>query len=228
MLSSCFARLPAGGKLSTLSSLAPAPAASLSDRTFQVADSGTATIFPIRSRQALPALSSGACEDEVLRPELAQMAMKPAAGKPGLEEEGAGVHRIRITLTSRNVRSLEKGELLAALPSVSGRGRPQPVHSRAAGARSVALALRGPALTRLRVRAVCADLVRGAKDKQLKSKGPVRLPTKRLLITTRKSPCGEGTNTWDRFELRCVPCTPAGAAGCACAEPPVAAGCTSG
>ena len=53
--------------------------------------------------------------------------------------------------------------------------------------------------------AVCADLVRGAKDKNLKIKGPVRMPTKRLLITTRKSPCGEGTNTWDRFELRQVP-----------------------
>ncbi|KAG6679354.1 hypothetical protein I3842_14G126300 [Carya illinoinensis] len=26
--------------------------------------------------------------------------------------------------------------------------------------------------------------------------------TKVLHITTRKSPCGEGTNTWDRFELR--------------------------
>ena len=49
---------------------------------------------------------------------------------------------------------------------------------------------------------VCADLVRGAKDKGLKVKGPVRLPTKVLHITTRKSPCGEGTNTWDRFELR--------------------------
>lgn len=32
--------------------------------------------------------------------------------------------------------------------------------------------------------------------------GPVRLPTKTLRITTRKSPCGEGTNTWDRFEMR--------------------------
>ncbi|GLJ28620.1 hypothetical protein SUGI_0564030 [Cryptomeria japonica] len=49
---------------------------------------------------------------------------------------------------------------------------------------------------------VCADLVRGAKDKRLKVKGPVRMPTKVLHITTRKSPCGEGTNTWDRFELR--------------------------
>ena len=50
--------------------------------------------------------------------------------------------------------------------------------------------------------AVCADLIRGAKDKSLKVKGPVRIPTKVLHITTRKSPCGEGTNTWDRFEMR--------------------------
>jgi len=28
------------------------------------------------------------------------------------------------------------------------------------------------------------------------------MPRKTLRITTRKSPCGEGTNTWDRFELR--------------------------
>ena len=49
---------------------------------------------------------------------------------------------------------------------------------------------------------MCADLIRGAKDKSLKVKGPVRIPTKVLHITTRKSPCGEGTNTWDRFEMR--------------------------
>lgn len=40
---------------------------------------------------------------------------------------------------------------------------------------------------------MCADLVRGAKDKRLRVKGPVRMPTKVLNITTRKSPCGEGT-----------------------------------
>ena len=28
------------------------------------------------------------------------------------------------------------------------------------------------------------------------------MPTKKLVITTRKSPCGEGTNTWDRYEMR--------------------------
>eukprot|EP00299_Pterocystis_sp_00344_P007757 c2662_g1_i2.p1 GENE.c2662_g1_i2~~c2662_g1_i2.p1 ORF type:complete len:131 (+),score=29.08 c2662_g1_i2:1-393(+) len=49
---------------------------------------------------------------------------------------------------------------------------------------------------------VCAELVRNAKDKKLKVKGPVRMPTKILRLTVRKSPCGEGTNTWDRFEMR--------------------------
>lgn len=34
------------------------------------------------------------------------------------------------------------------------------------------------------------------------SQGPVRLPTKVLRITTRKTPCGEGSKTWDRFQMR--------------------------
>uniref|UniRef100_A0A0E0GJR0 UDP-glucuronate 4-epimerase n=1 Tax=Oryza nivara TaxID=4536 RepID=A0A0E0GJR0_ORYNI len=79
-------------------------------------------------------------------------------GKLGVEEaHELQLNRIRITLSSKNVKNLEK---------------------------------------------VCADLVKGAKDKQLRVKGPVRIPTKVLHITTRKSPCGEGTNTWDRFEFR--------------------------
>lgn len=49
---------------------------------------------------------------------------------------------------------------------------------------------------------MCQDLLQGAKAKGLKTKGPVRMPTKKLRITTRKSPCGEGTNTWDKFEMR--------------------------
>ena len=72
--------------------------------------------------------------------------------------------RIRITLTSRNVRSLEK---------------------------------------------VCADLIRSAKEQfralgqdNLKVKGPVRMPTKNLVLTVRKSPSGNGTATFDRYEMR--------------------------
>lgn len=32
--------------------------------------------------------------------------------------------------------------------------------------------------------------------------GPIPLPTKRLKVTTRKSPCGNGTATFDNFEMR--------------------------
>ena len=32
--------------------------------------------------------------------------------------------------------------------------------------------------------------------------GPIPLPTKGLKVTTRKSPCGDGTATFDRFEMR--------------------------
>ncbi len=33
-------------------------------------------------------------------------------------------------------------------------------------------------------------------------RGPIPLPTKKLKITTRKSPCGDGTATFDNFEMR--------------------------
>jgi small subunit ribosomal protein S20e len=54
---------------------------------------------------------------------------------------------------------------------------------------------------------VCATLKKRALDfsnesHKLKVAGPVRLPTKILKITTRKTPCGEGTNSWDRFQMR--------------------------
>ena len=32
--------------------------------------------------------------------------------------------------------------------------------------------------------------------------GPIPLPTKRLRVTTRKSSCGDGTATFDRYEMR--------------------------
>merc|ERR1712178_215795 len=80
------------------------------------------------------------------------------AGSKGFDGDGeTKIHKIRIYLTSRNVKALEK---------------------------------------------VCADLIKGAKDKRLLCKGPVRMPTKILRIMTRKAPNGEGTNTYDRFEMR--------------------------
>lgn len=49
---------------------------------------------------------------------------------------------------------------------------------------------------------VCSELINGANKQKLKVKGPVRMPTKILRITTRKTPCGEGSKTWDRFQMR--------------------------
>ncbi len=49
---------------------------------------------------------------------------------------------------------------------------------------------------------MCNIFVARSKKNQLTFRGPRRLPTKTLRITTRKSPCGEGTNTYDRFQMR--------------------------
>lgn len=32
--------------------------------------------------------------------------------------------------------------------------------------------------------------------------GPINLPTKKMVISTRKSPCGNGSETYDRWEMR--------------------------
>jgi len=32
--------------------------------------------------------------------------------------------------------------------------------------------------------------------------GPVPLPTKKIKVTTRKCPCGDGKATWERYEMR--------------------------
>ncbi|KAK4801728.1 hypothetical protein SAY86_022215 [Trapa natans] len=83
--------------------------------------------------------------------------------KRGLEEPQTQIHKIRTTLSSKNVKNLEK-----ECPP-----------------RFFTLPLGSHPVT-----------------KDLKVKGPVRMPTKVLHITTRKSPCGEGTNACDHFELR--------------------------
>lgn len=53
-----------------------------------------------------------------------------------------------------------------------------------------------------KLESVCTE-IRGITDKTgVRMKGPQPLPTKKLRITTRKSPCGQGTNTFDRWEMR--------------------------
>jgi small subunit ribosomal protein S20e len=81
----------------------------------------------------------------------------PLAKPKALESETSQLHRIRITLTSKNVKNLEK---------------------------------------------VCAELKKSALKKDLRVSGPVRLPTKILRIVTRKAPSGNGTQTWDKYEMR--------------------------
>merc|ERR1712243_68916 len=76
----------------------------------------------------------------------AKMSSYKEPGKVPSKEDEEPIHKIRITLTSRNVSSLEK---------------------------------------------VCAELIKGAKEKHLEVKGPVRMPTKVLRITCRKTPCGK-------------------------------------
>ena len=49
---------------------------------------------------------------------------------------------------------------------------------------------------------VCRELKDIAGRAGVKVMGPIPLPTKKLVVPTRKSPCGEGTHTWDHFEMR--------------------------
>ena len=47
------------------------------------------------------------------------------------------------------------------------------------------------------------DFIRDIVEKTgVDMRGPIPLPTKRLKVTTRKGPSGDGTATWDRFEMR--------------------------
>ncbi|ANZ76057.1 40S ribosomal protein S20 [Komagataella phaffii CBS 7435] len=49
---------------------------------------------------------------------------------------------------------------------------------------------------------VSANIIANANQRRLFKKGPVRMPTKVLKINTRKTPNGEGSKTWDTYEMR--------------------------
>ena len=49
---------------------------------------------------------------------------------------------------------------------------------------------------------ICDSIKDIAKKSGIAISGPVPLPTKKLKVTTRKSPCGDGTATFDRYEMR--------------------------
>ncbi len=48
----------------------------------------------------------------------------------------------------------------------------------------------------------CKTIRELAEQTGIKLVGPIPLPTKRLIIPTRRTPCGEGSKTWDKWEMR--------------------------
>lgn len=50
--------------------------------------------------------------------------------------------------------------------------------------------------------AICRELKAIAEKTGVKVSGPIPLPTKKLRVPVLKTPCGEGTKTWDRWEMR--------------------------
>lgn len=53
-----------------------------------------------------------------------------------------------------------------------------------------------------KINQICDSIVEIAKKTKVKISGPIPLPTKKLKLTTRKSPDGEGKASWDRYEMR--------------------------
>lgn len=53
-----------------------------------------------------------------------------------------------------------------------------------------------------KINQVCAYIKDIADKTGVIMKGPVPLPRKSLKITTRRTPCGEGKATWERYEMR--------------------------
>jgi small subunit ribosomal protein S10 len=49
---------------------------------------------------------------------------------------------------------------------------------------------------------VCNQVKSIAERTGVNISGPVPLPTKKLVVPTRKSPSGDGTATWDHWEMR--------------------------
>lgn len=49
---------------------------------------------------------------------------------------------------------------------------------------------------------VCNQLKKIAERTGVDLSGPIPLPTKKLVVPTRKSPDGEGKATWEKWELR--------------------------
>jgi small subunit ribosomal protein S10 len=53
-----------------------------------------------------------------------------------------------------------------------------------------------------KVDSVCSQIKAISQRTGVAMRGPIPLPTKRLIVPCRKSPDGEGSETWDRWEMR--------------------------
>ena len=49
---------------------------------------------------------------------------------------------------------------------------------------------------------ICKQIREIAEKMGVEISGPIPLPTKRLVVPVRKSPDGEGSETWDHWEMR--------------------------
>ncbi len=49
---------------------------------------------------------------------------------------------------------------------------------------------------------VCTEIMNIGQKMGVKVKGPIPLPVKRLNVVTRKSPCGSGTETYEKWEMK--------------------------
>lgn len=49
---------------------------------------------------------------------------------------------------------------------------------------------------------VCGEIMGIGRKTGVRIKGPTPLPVKRLHVATRKSPCGNGTETYEKWEMR--------------------------
>jgi small subunit ribosomal protein S10 len=53
-----------------------------------------------------------------------------------------------------------------------------------------------------KINQICKDISEITSKTGVNIRGPIPLPTKKLKVTTRKSPDGEGKASWERYEMR--------------------------
>ena len=53
-----------------------------------------------------------------------------------------------------------------------------------------------------KINQICSDIKDIASKTGVDLRGPIPLPTKKLKVTTRKSPSGQGKASWERYEMR--------------------------